>query len=118
MPTPVAPRGLAAAGRKLWKDIASSHDLDAVQLVQLTEACRAKDRLDELDALLRGEGVLVIDKALDKANATANLLKQLLAALRLPDTETGVKPQRRGARGAYRPTARTAGSAKDRLRAV
>jgi hypothetical protein len=97
----------------------------------LTEACRAKDRLDQLDLLLRGEVEtwaklthrlqtqdyeLVIDKALEKANATANLMKQLLAALRLPD-EHGKRPPKRTPRGAYKPT--PAGvSSIDRARAA
>ena len=106
-----APSGLAAGGRALWKGITDAHpDLDPTQLVQLTEACRAKDRLDKLDEVLRGavatwvtlsdpneegERYVVVDKALDKANTTANLLKQLLAALRLPDEQTGRRPQAR-----------------------
>lgn len=123
---------LAAGGRALWNDITTAHtNLDAGQLVQLLEACRAKDRLDKLDAVLRGDGPtwvtlaedvpgrgveVVVDKALAQANTTANMLKQLLAALRLPDATTGKRPQVRSARGAYKP--RAAGSAKDRLRAV
>lgn len=114
-----APSGLRSGGRALWDAITEAHeDLDAAQLVQLTEACRAKDRLDQLDRLLRGDvdtwATLVhrantqdyelkIDKALTDANATANLMKQLLAALRLPDEVTGKKPQRRAARGGYAP---------------
>lgn len=113
------PAGLSDGGRDLWREVTEAHDLDAMQLVQLTEACRAKDRLDKLDLLLRGDidtwSVLVhktltedyelkIDKALTDANATANLMKQLLAALRLPDEATGKRPQFRGARGAQRPT--------------
>ena len=116
MASPKAPAGLSAGGRSLWKSITTVHDLDAQQLVQLEEACRAKDRLDKLDQLLRGdvdtwaevvegrEGTPVslrIDSALQRANDTANLMKQLLAALRLPDGATGQRPQRRGARGAY-----------------
>lgn len=111
------PAGLASGGRSLWLAIDDAHELDAAQLVQLTEACRAKDRLDKLDELLRGDvscwaevvdyddkpSVLVINSALDKANTTANLLKQLLAALRLPDELTGKKPQYRGPRGANAP---------------
>lgn len=111
------PAGLADGGRALWEAIDGDHELDASQLVQLTEACRAKDRLDKLDELLRGDvacwaevtdyedrpSVLVINSALDKANTTANLLKQLLAALRLPDELTGKKPQYRGPRGANAP---------------
>ena len=119
MTTPKAPSGLGAGGRSLWKSITDVHELDAAQLVQLTEACRAKDRLDKLDDLLRGDVdtwaevyvnndgepvSLRIDSTLQRANDTANLLKQLLAALRLPDGATGKRPQRRGARGAQAPS--------------
>ena len=116
----------------MWDGITSSHDLDAAQLVQLTEACRAKDRLDKLDQLLRGDVevwsrlvhslrsedyVLRIDAALAQANATANTMKQLLAAMRLPDGATGKRPQYRGPRGAQRPSVPTGVSAiRERLR--
>ncbi len=110
------PTGLAAGGRVLWEKVTEAHDLTAVQLVQLEEACRAKDRLDKLDRLLsgdvkawvritrwaQGDGFdVVVDDALGKANSTATLMKQLLAALRLPD-ETGKRPPLRGQpRGVY-----------------
>lgn len=115
-----APQGLGAGGRALWRAVAGEHVLDGVQLAQLTEACRQKDRLDKLDELLRGdvdawmtlvpvdlEGTefrLQISGALSKANETANTMKQLLAALRLPDDVSGKRPQRRGPRGAQKPT--------------
>lgn len=112
------PRGLGAGGRSLWKAVTEAHELDAVQLVQLHEACRAKDRLDQLDLILRadiaqwaviiegrdGGHELKIDAALSQANATANQMKQLLAALRLPDEQTGKRPQYRGPRGAQKPS--------------
>lgn len=114
------PKGLGPGGRALWRAIARDHDLDGVQLVQLTEACRMKDRCDKLDGLLRGEIAewativpadvegtefrLLITGALSRANETANSMKQLLAALRLPDSETGKRPQKRGPRGAQKPT--------------
>lgn len=113
------PSGLAAGGRALWSAVTDTHDLDATQQVQLEEACRAKDRLDKLDGLLRGDVdswatlihdkrtedyELKIDAALTQANATANLMKQLIAALRLPDEVSGKKPQRRGPRGAQKPS--------------
>ena len=100
-------------GRALWDAVTADHDdLDQVQLVQLTEACRMKDRLDKLDELLRGDvstwvsihesegrpAVLVINAALAQANTTANTMKQLLAAMRLADA-TGRRPQQRGPRG-------------------
>jgi len=113
------PEGLNTGGRALWRAITKNHPtLDPSQLVQLTEACRAKDRLDKLDATLRGEPdvwvklypdpnsdgavyELRVTNALVNANATANLMKQLLAAMRLPDVQ-GKRPQQRGgARGSY-----------------
>ena len=109
-------------GQALWSAVTDTHDLDEVQRVQLTEACRMKDRLDEFDQIIQGKGVLNLmrfrmidamadepsatvvvkfDGVIDKANATANAMKQLLAAMRLPDA-TGKRPQQRGgARGAY-----------------
>jgi hypothetical protein len=129
---PKTPTGLAAGGRALWQAITDDHDLDAAQLVQLTEACRAKDRLDKLDDILRGdvdtwaelmqargaeENILEvrITGPLMKANETANLMKMLLAALRLPDEKTGKRPQQRSARGAYS-TGGTKVSSLDRAR--
>lgn len=116
----MSPRdSMSQGGRALWDAITEAHDLDATQVVQLEEACRAKDRLDRLDSLLRGDldswlsikefddgrpAVLVINSALTQANNTANLMKQLLAALRLPDAQTGKKPQFRGPRGAQAPS--------------
>lgn len=112
------PESLEAGGRALWCGIAGSFELMPEQLVQLEEACRAKDRLDRLNLILSGDVdtwvrlvhrtrtedyEVVVDDALGKANATANLMKQLLAALRLPDEE-GRRPQFRGARGAQKPS--------------
>jgi hypothetical protein len=117
MASAVVPEGLGEAGAQLWVDIASQHDLDAGQRVTLLEVCRCKDRLDKLDLLIRGDAdtwarlthnlrtedyELKIDDALARSNSTANLMKQLIAALRLPDQVSGKKPQSRGgARGAY-----------------
>lgn len=119
----------------LWRAVVDVHTLDEVQAVQLLEACRAKDRLDQLDRLLRGDVdtwaklvhktrtedyELHIDDALGKANSTANQMKQLLASLRLPD-ESGKRPQQRGsARGSYAASAAKAGkvSSLDRARAA
>lgn len=113
-----APTGLGSGGRSLWREITGEHDLDAMQVAQLTEACRMKDRLDRLDELLRGDVdawaeiavsndgepiSLRIDSAVKLANETANTMKQLLAALRLPDAQ-GKRPQQRGPRGAQAPT--------------
>ena len=134
------PPGLGSGGSELWTGVAEGGPLDAVQLVNLLEACRQKDRLDKLDGLLRGEVTLwarlthrtmtedyelVIDKGFAAALAAANQMKQHLAALRLPDS-WGDRPQKRGAaRGAYAPSGeespqqvRASGSARKRLKVV
>lgn len=101
------PMTLGSGGAALWLAITEDHDLDAAQLVQLEEACRIKDRCDALDLAVRtlqNEGDLKdYMSAVDKANASANQMKQLIAALRLPD-EHGKRPQYRGPRGAQAPT--------------
>lgn len=99
MPTK-SPTGLGPGGRSLWKAVTDDHELDATQVVQLEEACRAKDRCDRLAMLLNEEHD---SKLQADANATANLMKQLIAALRLPDEQSGKRPQYRGPRGAVKP---------------
>lgn len=132
------PDGFGPGASALWSRIVTDHPgLDGPQLAQLEEACRAKDRLDKLDALLRGDvdtwAKLVVDvnsdgqvfelrvtQALAQANSTANIMKQLLAALRLPDAATGKKPQYRGPRGAYASGGKSVGkvSSLERARAA
>ncbi|MEQ7847733.1 hypothetical protein [Nocardioides kribbensis] len=127
------PDSLGEGGLRFWRAITSEHNLDPSQLLQLEEVCRAKDRLDRLDRLLSGDVdtwatvmhnartedyELKIDDALGKANSTATVMKQMLAAMRLPDSESGKKPQARGgARGAYKPSGAKV-SSLDRARAA
>ena len=116
--------GLGVGGQRLWDAITADHELDALQEVQVLEACRMKDRLVEFDEIIQGRGVLNLmrfrlegldrlledpeatvtvkfDGVIDKANSTANAMKQLLAAARLAES-SGKRPQQRGgARGSY-----------------
>lgn len=124
-------------GAKLWTEITEAHDLDATQRIILEEACRCADRLDQLDDIIAGKGVLqllhfrhmverdsdderhivmTVDGALSEARQQQNVLKQLLVSLRLPDVKTGSKPQHRGARGAYNPSGKV--SSLDKARAA
>lgn len=120
MSDPKPPARLRARGRKFWDEITDAHDnLDASQLLQLEEVCRTADRLEALDRLLTGDASdwvelvekkgtdgtveVVMDKALSEARQQQNILKQLVAALRLPDEATGKRPQTRPARGAHQP---------------
>lgn len=91
---------LGPRGRALWEAICAEHELTAAQIVQLEDACHATDEVERMTLMLiQGHD----SKLQSDLNATRNLVKQLLAALRLPD-EHGRIPQYRGARGAQRPT--------------
>lgn len=129
MPDRLGPRGAA-----LWAEITGSYDLAAAELEILTEACRCADRLERLDEhlhdadlswldveKLRSDGAsfrVTVDAALSEARQQQNILKQLIASLRLPDEGSGKRPQRRGARGAYAPKAAAGVSSLDRARAA
>jgi hypothetical protein len=126
-----APAGLGEGGRRLWTSLLAQDEGLSVETnpnreVAL-EACRAKDRCDLLDEVCRtsdvmidnGKGQPVAHPAWVEARQQANILKQLIAALRLPDEATGKRPQHRGARGSYAPSAPSgAVSSLDRARAA
>lgn len=118
MPT-TTPPDLGAGGLKLWRAITRAHkDLDAGQVVTLTQACRMKDRCDELAALVESQGP--DSRAHDREQSASAALARLITALRLPDESTGKKPQRRGVRGVQAPS-RIGGasvSSLDRARAA
>lgn len=105
-----APDGLSDGGRTLWESRAWP-GMDADAAAMLLEACRAKDRLDKLDQVLRGDidcwarllhrvrtedYELHIDDALLKANATAGVMSRLLNAM--PAKPNG-KPEGVGGEG-------------------
>jgi hypothetical protein len=120
------PPGLGSGGRALWASLLSqdaglTDELNPVQQLAL-EACRTKDRLDALDEICRtepvmldnGKGQPVAHPAWVEARQQGNALKQMIVALRLPDTATGRRPQvQRGSS-----PVRGSGSARDRLKSV
>jgi hypothetical protein len=81
------PNGLAVGGRSLWAQVTEEHNLDVVQVVTLLEACRAKDRLDRLDVMVRAGSsswgqVGSVTLSLDPerlVNQTAGLMKHRCA---------------------------------------
>lgn len=127
------PGGLAEGGRGLW-DALVNRDPDLADVLNpsrsvAVEACRAKDRCDALDDVCRAEAVLadngkglpVAHPAWVESRQQANILKQLVAALRLPDEATGKRPQRhQGAAGVRKPngTGSARVSSLDRARAA
>ncbi len=80
-------------------------ELDEHELALLREAVRTASQLDALDAEVRAAGVLLDGKAhpaLVEARQQRIVLARLVASLRLPEDDAGVRPQRRGAaRGSY-----------------
>lgn len=90
------PGGLGERGGALWVDLTTGRSWDAPGLVLVTEACRLADRLERMDAILRGEVdewmriapagdelVIRVDAVLGEARLHAGALRQLLAQLRL-----------------------------------
>jgi hypothetical protein len=112
---PNAPSGTGPGGRRLWRDVLGSYELDEHEMALLVEATRTVDDLDGLAAIVKAEGRIVTSKAgprahpaLVEARQLRIALARLLAALRLPDGEQGDESQGRrtqrrvGARGVYR----------------
>lgn len=97
------------SGAALWDELTDLVEFDVHELALLTEACRVRDRLDDLDAVIRDEGVTLVSPqgvkahpALVESRAQEVVFTRLLASLRIPDEGATLRPQRRGsARGSY-----------------
>lgn len=105
-----APGSLGPRGARLWAALAADRvSLGGAEAVLLEEACRLADRLDKLDAQLRGsddewlrvvqprdddggEVIVVVDKALSEARQQQIALKQVLAELRQSGPAVPAKP--------------------------
>ena len=96
-------------GRSLWLSIVEALELDAHEVALLHEACRTLDTLDVLDDLARTAGVVLRDGRISpwitEARQQRIVFARTIAALRLPEdlADPTRRPQRRAARGAYRP---------------
>lgn len=110
------PFDLGARGTRLWVSLlaqdASLEAEDAPMREVALSACRTADRVEHLerlsltvDAVVEGRAGPMIHPLLAEVRQQAQLLARLVNALRLPDEATGKKPQRRGARGSYKPAA-------------
>lgn len=101
-----APTDLEVRGRWLWRQMHDGDPPRPEHEVLIAEACRITDRLDRLDALLRGDGDtwarlqlseteggevrLVLNTALAEARQQALALKAIAAELRA--ARAGAKP--------------------------
>ncbi|HEY2298431.1 MAG TPA: hypothetical protein VGH43_11930 [Jatrophihabitans sp.] len=107
---PAVPTGTKAGGRRLWRAVLSDYDLDEHELALLREAVRTVDLCDDLDTLVKREGVVIDSPQGRKAHPAAVEARQqrialarLLAALRVPlGDQADTRPQRRtGVRRPY-----------------
>lgn len=93
MAAPKAPPGLGPRGRKFWRDIHATWELNRDEIELLVESCRMLDALDQLQAALDRDGVTCVGSggqprahpALTQVTSTRNTLARLLAQLGLPD---------------------------------
>lgn len=104
---------LGPRGARLWESITEqAPDLPDTMKELALSACRTADRCARLEercvdtppTYTNDNGAVITHPVWAEARQQAKELKQLLTALRLPDEKTGKKPQRRGARGAYKPS--------------
>jgi hypothetical protein len=111
--TPAAPKGLGPRGRHFWRTVHAAYELEAHETELLVEAARTLDLVERLQATLDAANATGAD---GKPNAVLVELRQqrltlarLLAALRIPDADSGERPQRRQIRGVYRGRTNRAG---------
>ncbi|MDV8148545.1 terminase [Arthrobacter sp. B10-11] len=95
------PSGLKAGGRKLWRSVTSDYELGEHELSILLEASRTVDALDELERIVREEGVTNVSPqgvrahpALVEARQQRVTLAKLVASLRIPIEEDEAAPAR------------------------
>ncbi|MFD4343416.1 hypothetical protein ACFWQ6_00790 [Streptomyces coelicoflavus] len=113
-----SPSGLGDRGRRLWEETLAPGSLTPSHLVLLEEACRAADRLELLDSILRLATSSVnpdfkifheISGVLAEARQQQGVLKALLAAIgKAPGVSGQVKDSSAGGAGVSDLTARIA----------
>ena len=104
---PQTPRGLAAAGRKLWDACTSDYDWANHELALLEEGCRTRDRIVQLDKQVEADGLMLtssqgsrVHPGIAEARQQRLTLARLLVSLGIPALEDDLPPSR-GVRGFY-----------------
>lgn len=106
---PYAPRGLAAAGRKLWDAGTGEFEWAEHELAMLEEACRTRDRIVDLDKAVESDGIMLkssqgmrVHPGIAEARQQRLALARLLVSLGMPPLEEDALPKARPVRGVYR----------------
>lgn len=99
------PRGLAATGSRLWRDVVAIYDLRTDELLLLDKAARTADDLARLEQALAGEPLTTVGSAgqlrahplLAELRGMRLVLGSLLRQLALPDPNAEQDAPRRAA---------------------
>lgn len=101
------PRGLKAAGTRLYETSTTEYEWAEHELALLEEACRVRDRIVELDAAVKDDGLMItssqgarLHPAVGEARQQRLTLARLLASLQIPGMDDDL-PAARGVRGVY-----------------
>ena len=104
-PIPRAPRGLAKAGKELWRSVHQTFDFEDEPhlLAILEQACRTRDEIDRLEAAMEGQPYTVLGSAkqvqvhplVSEARFQRKALAELLSRIGLPDNSDPDDPQAR-----------------------
>jgi len=121
---PAPPAGLAARGRRFWRETVEKFELSASELALLREVCRVMDRLDALAAVIESDGAttvgskgqVVVHPALTEARGQQLVLHRLIGALALPDEVGEAVPSVARLRASKAAAARWAGHQTDAQR--
>jgi hypothetical protein len=105
--TQAAPRGLKAAGRKLWDSVLAEFELEEYERSLLLQCAQTADLIDQLQKTIETLGVDCAVRELAEIRAQRLTYARLLVAMRLPgglaeDGKPMRRVQRRGVRGVYR----------------
>ena len=105
---PATPRGLAAAGKRLWQSVTEEFDLAEHELATLEQAVRTRDMIAVLDKVVSDDGPLSpssqgvrVHPAIAEARQQRLALARLLVTLGVPGLEEDELPRARSVRGAY-----------------
>lgn len=88
-----APTGLAPSGKALWREVTGEYTLRPDELEVLESACRLADRIDQLEAALAADDLIVagsrgqpaVNPLVPEIRMTHDLVARLLGRLALPD---------------------------------
>ncbi len=95
MASQTVPKGLGAAGKRLWRRIAGDYELDQRELLLLEAAARQADMVERLEAALVDSplevkgvaGQPVVNGLIVEARQGRTVLARLLGQLNLPDED-------------------------------